>query len=107
MRKAGKVAGVGKVRRPKQDGKQRKLVTEEREGGTRVLFRPECGKECEQRMIALKEEIKKEIKEVIEKAIKDLEEEKRKIMEIVKELEERIKGIEMEISGLEEWVKRE
>jgi len=30
---------VGKVGRPKQDIKQRKLATEEREGGKRVSFR--------------------------------------------------------------------
>jgi len=58
------------------------LVTEDREGDKRVSFKLKCGKECEQGMIVLKEEIKKEIKEVIEKALKGLEEEKRKVKEM-------------------------
>jgi len=100
-------AAAGKVGRPKQDGKQRKLVTEDKEGGKRVSFRLECGKECEQRMVALKEEIKKEMSEIIRSEIKGWEEEKGKVREIVNELEERIKGIERDMSRLEEWVRGE
>jgi len=91
-------AAAGKVGRPRQDGKQRKLVTEDKEGGKRVSFRLECGKECEQRMVALKEEIKKEISEIIRGEIKGWEEEKGKVREILKELEERIKGVEEDMS---------
>jgi len=98
---------VGKVGRLKQDGKQRRLVMEDKEDGKRISFKLECGKECEQRMIVLKEEIMKVINKVREKAIKSLEEKKRKIKEMVKELEERIKGIEKEMLSLEEWVRGE
>jgi len=100
-------AAAGKVGRPKQDGKQRKLVTEAKEGGKRVSFRLECGKECEKRMVTLKEEIKKEMSEIIRSEIKGWEEEKGKVRELVKELEERIKGIERDMSRLEEWVRGE
>jgi len=57
--------------------------------------------------MALKEEIKKEIGEVIEKTVKGLKEEMSKVKEEVKELEVRIKGIEIEMLSLEEWVKGE
>jgi len=98
---------VGKLGKVKQDGKQKKLVTEEKEGGKRVSFRLECGKECEQRMEYLKEEIIKNTNEVIEKTTKGMEEERRKDRERIKELEEKIKGLEKAMVSLEEWVRGE
>jgi len=97
---------VSKLGRIKQDSKQRKLITEDKEGGKKV-FRLECGKECEQRMVFLKEKIMKNTNEVIEKALKGLEEERRKDRERMKELEEKIKGLEKGMASLEEWVRGE
>jgi len=89
--------GAGKVGRPSLEERQRKLTTEGKEGGKKVVF-----KLSEERLEKEEKERLTEIcNEVIVRELKGWEEEKRKIREEIHSMKERIREYEEKISRLD------
>jgi len=98
--------GTGKVGRPSLEEKQRKLTTENKEGGKKVVFKlseERLEKEEKARVIEI-------CNEVIVRELKGWEEEKRKIREEIhsmkeriREYEEKLSRIDTRMSEVEEW----
>jgi len=105
---AAESGAVGKVGRTRQEDRQRKLVTENKEGGKKVTFRLTESR-VEKRE---SEKMKEEVREFIKEEVKVLKEDRKNYFEgieelkvKVKECEEKIVKLEEKLENIEGWVK--
>jgi len=106
----GEAGAVGKVGRTRQEDRQRKLVTENKEGGKKVTFRLTESR-TEKRE---SEKMKEELREFIKEEVKALKEDRKNYFEGLEELKAKVEVWEGKIIKLEEkfeklegWVKGE
>jgi len=89
MEGAESAVSVGKVKRSKQESRQRRVIPEEKEEGKRVTFRLENEKDGERRLKEFKEEIGEELKEWDREVVEMMGE-----IKICKELMEEVRNRE-------------
>jgi len=84
---SGRTSGVGKVGRPRQEERQRKLVTEGKVGEKKVTFR------LEEEVLGKKEseKWKEECREIIGEEVRGLKKERKILREEIKELKDKVK----------------